>query len=585
MRRNVVEWSIVALAAATIGACEDRSPVGPVPDGPAVPEPPVVSQAPDLGALRVSASRGLSNPAPATFLSLPPGSVTRGTALRIRTADGATRRLPLVEGGLDPAAVPALPGDQLSVEILDGTSVLGSAMVPVLPMLPPIVIRTDPPQRRTSVPVNAMLTIVFSEPVAPASVTGETVRLAGAGADVPVTLTLRFQGTVVEVRPLAPLRYSTSYTLEIGTGVADLSGDHLVEAQSVDFQTETCTPADTTPFAVRLLPDTLTLPVGSGSGFIVAVDSGARIINAFPDPSLTWASSDSAIARPLNGAVDALAIGEAYITVEYAGDVDSALVIVTESPPPGPFGIFPGGAMIPIGFTYQFEVSHPAGTAAPTVTWSSTDAAIFTVDASGTVTALAAGIAQLVAVAGPDVDTADIEVYDPTPPLGSQFAVTPDSLLLQVGDVRQMGIVGVFWPEPPVTWSTGNAAVASISTQGALRAEGPGSTDVVATFDDGSTATTPVEVVAAGTLGQVALVPAGVTASVGDTVRFTLHYDATALANYGQATVAWGTVSPGVQVLRYLAGGVFEVLAAGSADVTAYVGPLIARATVTATAP
>jgi len=262
--------------------------------------------------------------------------------------------------------------------------------------------------------------------------------------------------------------------------------------------------------------------------------------------------------------------------------VDSALVIVTESPPPGPFGIFPGGATIPTDFSFQFEITHPAGTEPPVATWSSTDPAIFTVDAAGLVTSRAPGVARLVAVAGADADTAEIEVYDPNPPLGDLFVISPDTLLLQVGDLRQLAIVGAYWPEPPVTWSSGNDAVATVDTQGGVRAAGPGGTEITATFEDGSTATARVDVVPAGTLGYITLAPETVTASVGDTVRFTLTFDATAADNYGGQNIAWGTTSPNVQVLRYLASGVFEVIAAGSAEVRAYVGPLIARATVTA---
>lgn len=583
MRDQVVKWSVVAMAVVTLYACDHDAPAAPEPGGTKVIELPVNSRLTNLPGLHATASRGLSAPEPKAFVSIERGSLSEGTSLVLRRASGGAEiHALLTGGGLDPVAVPALGGEELLLDVMDGSDLVLAASALVIPRVPPIVIRTDPPKRRTSVPVNMRVIIVFSEPIEPTSVTSRSIRLIGAGAEVQGTLVLRDDGTVVELYPSAPLRYSTDYTLEIGTDIVDLSGDHLVEAESVAFQTEPCVSTDTTPFAVRLLPDTLTLPVGTGSGFVVQVDSGARLINQFPDPSLTWASTDSAIARPLNGAVDAVGIGEAYITVEYKGDVDSALVIVTESPPPGPFGIFPGGATLPVGFTLQFAVTHPAGTEPPAVSWSSTNASIFTVDASGTIVALTPGIAELVAAAGEEVDTAEIEVYDPTPPLADLFIVTPHELLLQVGDVRQMAVSGPFWPAPPVIWSAASSTVASIDALGMLRAEGAGTTEIVATFADGSSNTAQVEVVPAGTLGRISLTPAAVTASVGDTIRFTLSYDATAAANYGDENVGWGVISENVQVLRYVAAGVFEVIAAGAAQVSAYVGPLVAEATVTA---
>jgi len=583
MRKQVVRWSAVALVGLAMCACDHDTPVAPEPTGTIPIEVPATRRSAGLPGVHVSASRGLTAPDPKAFVAIERGSLANGTSLVVRKTGGAIEtRLPLTEGGLDPVAVSALAGEELLLDVMDGNELVFAASALVLPRVPPIVIRTDPPKRRTSVPVNMRVIIVFSEPIDPASVTSRSVRLVGAGAEVQATLVLRYEGTVVELYPSAPLRYSTDYTLEVGTDIADLSGDHLAEAESVTFQTAPCVPADTTPFAVRLLPDTLTLPVGTGSGFLVQVDSGARIINHFPDPSLTWASTDSAIVRPLNGAVDAMSIGQAYITVEYEGEIDSALVVVTESPPPGPFGIFPGGAVLPIGATLRFEVTHPAGTEPPPVTWLSTNPSIFTVDTSGTVTALTAGVADLVALAGEEVDTARIEVYDPTPPFGELFIITPDSLLLQVGDVRQMSVVGPFWPAPPISWSTGNSGVAAIDAQGLLRAEAAGTTAIIATFEDGSRTTAQVAVVPAGTLGRISLTPSEVTASVGDTLRFTLSYDATAAANYGDENVGWGATSLNVQVLRYLAPGVFEVIAAGSAEVRAYVGPLMTTATVTA---
>ena len=147
-----------------------------------------------------------------------------------------------------------------------------------------------------------------------------------------------------------------------------------------------------------------------------------------------------------SGGVNAISIGEAHITVEYKGVLDSALVIVTTSPPPGPFAIFPGGAVIPIGFALQFDVSHPEGEERPQVTWSSSDAAVFEVDETGLVLAIGEGLAYLIATTDTDVDSAEIEVYDPTPPDAEINFIRPASLLIEEGVSRQLEIVGSSFP-------------------------------------------------------------------------------------------------------------------------------------------
>lgn len=569
-----------ALFAAIVAACDD-APVAPGSDAPTDPD---VTESADIPGLLVSSARGLVSTRPQAFVSLAPGSATQGTRVRVRnTTGGGSVEAVLSDGGFDPVAIPATSEDIIAIDILeDAASVLAVSRVPVI--FPPIVIRTDPPQRRTSVPLNALLVIVFSEPIDPESVGGGAITLRSTYGDVAVDFSMRDEGTVVEVRPRAPLRPLTDYVLEIGTGIRDLTGDNLTTVESIAFQTAPCLPLDSTPFSVRILPDTLTLPVGSYSGFIVAVDSGARIINEFPDTSLTWATTDpSIVSMDWVGSVGGEAIGEAYVTVEYQGEIDSALVIVTESPPPGPFGIFPGGATIPIGFELQLEIMHPAGTEPPQVSWTTRDASIAAVGETGLVTAVAAGSTFVIATGGGETDSAEIEVYDPTPPLADLYVIWPDSFLLQVGDVRQIGVSGPDWPPPPVEWTFSAAGVVAVDTQGQLTALAPGTTDIIATFSDGSSTTAFAEVVPAGSLGYITLVPTEVAAVVGDTVRFTIEFDATAAALFGAENPAWGTSSPNVQVLRYLASGVFEAINAGAARVRAYVGPLIADATVTVT--
>lgn len=559
----------------TMVACRDAA--GPNGGGgPPLPEP-------DIAGFRAAFSPGVVSPAPRTFVSLLPGSYPGASRVVLTNVNrGTTVEIPMTNGGFDPVPVSIVPGEGMRVEVKSGNAVVVAAAKVPLP-LPPVIVRTDPTTRRTSVPLNALMVVVFSEPIDPATINAQTVKVRAADGQVAsVSYALRDEATVLEMRPMAPLRPGTDYILDISAGVHDLTGDPLAEPQAVPFQTALPV-IGTEPFAVRILPDTIRLPIGTYSGAAVLVDSGATLINFFPDPSLTWGTTDPAIvSMDAVGSYGGVSIGSAWITVEYQGDTDSALVIVTTYPPPGPFQIFPGGATVPIGFDLQFDVSSPEGGQLPPLTWETRDPAIVTVDGTGLATMHAAGTAYVVVSGGGNVDSAEVEVYDPMPPMGDLYTVVPETLLLQVTDQRQLQAIGPEAPAPITGWSSANPSVATVNPSGILTAVGVGTTTVAATFTDGTSSTASVEVVADGTLGRITLSPNPATIAVGATVQFDVQYDATAQALWGSEQVAYGytasaAILQAVGILR------FQAVAAGTATVRAYVGPLIAEASLTVT--
>lgn len=574
--RKVMMAGLVSALTLISVSCQDTPSE---PPGPQIPVPGAASEI-SLDGLVVSLSRGLTDASGFAFVSMAPGSLDGDHEIVLTNRDGGVPvHVTLLDGGFDPVAVAASPGDMLSFEVvgLTGVTSSASALLPI-PLVPPVIVRTYPSKQRTSIPLNALILVVFSEPVEPSSITAETIRLLGSNGAVGLDFTLREEGTVVEARPLVTLLPSSDYTLEINTGIEDLGGEHLAEAESVEFSTEAADLGEE-PFAVKLLPDTLRLPVGTYSGFLVAVDSGARFINVFPDPSLTWATTDPAVVSmdPV-GNVGGVAIGEAYVTVEYEGEVDSALVIVSDSPPPGPFAVFPDGATVPVGAVLTFDISHPEGTERPDVTWSSTDPAVFVVDESGTITTVGAGKAYLVAQSETETDSADIDVFDPEPHLADIWAVYPGQVVLEVGGSIQLVLMGTTSSAPPpVQWVSQDPQTASVDADGLVQALAPGKTDVTAWFEDGSGTVALVDIVEVGGLGSVTLDPAEIIVAVGDTVPFEVILDATAAEFFGNETPGWSWSSAG-EVLRFLPyEGVFEAVAPGVAHVTAHVGPLLSN--------
>ena len=537
-------------------------------DAPAAPSP-----AADLPALVVSSARGLTTTEPRAWVSLPRQSVPGGgDAIVTNRVTGASVRRALADGGLDPVAIGALPGDELTVEIVG----VGTAER-VVTALPPVIVRTDPSRRRRSVPLNAHLLLVFSEPMDPASMTG-AITLEGPNGPEAITTRLSTEGTIVMVEPRAPLRPSSDYRILVGTSATDLAGDHLEKADIIEFSTASVTGSIA---AVRLCPDTLTLPVGVASGFAVVVDSGRRVINRLPDPELTWRSADTTIARITPaGDLFTVGIGRTWIFVTWHNETDSSLLTVTDWPPPGPFRIWPQGATMPIGHTDRFVVSHYENEPAPAVTWSVSNSSIISVDTAGGVTGVAAGTAWVYVRSATNLDSAEIEVYDPAPKLGQLYVIRPDTVLFQPGDLLWLAVSGPEFPAPAVTWTSADPSVATVLPSGAITAQALGHTTITATFADGSSASAPVIVVERGTLGTISLVPANPTVHVGDTLRLNVTMDARAQSLWGNLGSSWTLVGAAMRMQIGVAGS-FIAVAPGTATIRTYAGPLWAEARVT----
>ena len=95
----------------------------------------------------------------------------------------------------------------------------------------PDVISTLPAAGDLDVPQSTAISVRFTEPVDPASVTASAISIAG------VTGTLTVTGDLVELAPSAPLAAATDYTLVVTTAITDLAGNHLEADRTFHFRT------------------------------------------------------------------------------------------------------------------------------------------------------------------------------------------------------------------------------------------------------------------------------------------------------------------------------------------------------------
>jgi Tol biopolymer transport system component len=174
------------------------------------------------------------------YVSLPPGTISNGVNANIRDLrTGSSVTAAVVDGGFDPVPLPALAGDTLAIVVQTiGGAGPSSFLTLVSVTMRPSVVRTSPPSHKRDVPLNAILVIVFSEPIDPATLTSSAVQLLMG--TTPVTGTLAFADPaklIVTFTPDQPLAAGTDYSLRVTQAIKDLSGEVLVAPATVEFGT------------------------------------------------------------------------------------------------------------------------------------------------------------------------------------------------------------------------------------------------------------------------------------------------------------------------------------------------------------
>lgn len=234
-------------------ACSDKSPVEPEPSVEVTlaelitSDPFLDPYSPALAAQDDSTRRSIVSAAGGeiAFVSLPAGSLPKAISVTIRnltTGAAQTPPIAILDGGFDPIPVVARAGDDLEIRI---TGTAGSFTVyrTVVPKRrPPAVVRTRPAPGAIDIAVNSQIMVVFTEPVAPATLTATTVQLLRGATPVPGTVRL-VAGSLLaaEFVPDAELASGTTYRLVVTRGVRDAGGDSLEVEVATDFTTLTTT--------------------------------------------------------------------------------------------------------------------------------------------------------------------------------------------------------------------------------------------------------------------------------------------------------------------------------------------------------
>ncbi|MGM0555268.1 MAG: Ig-like domain-containing protein, partial [Myxococcota bacterium] len=193
---------------------------------------------------------------------------------------------------------------------------------------------------------------------------------------------------------------------------------------------------------------------------------------------VTWSSSDPAVASvDDSGLVTGESEGTAQITAESEGVTDTVTVDVTA--PVANVTISPDPVNLDLNGTQQLSAelldANSNVLTGRTVTWSSSDSSVATVDSSGLVTAQSQGTTQVTATSEGVTDTVDVTVTSSV----DSVVVTPDTPRIYADGSVQLSVEVLDANGDPltgrtVTWSSSETGVATVDSAGLVTAVGPG---------------------------------------------------------------------------------------------------------------
>lgn len=284
------------------------------------------------------------------------------------------------------------------------------------------------------------------------------------------------------------------------------------------------------------------------------------------DLTVTWTSSKTDVATVADdGTVTAVATGEATITVTTTDGSFTDTCKVTVTNPATGITLNKTETTITKGQTETLTATvAPDDADDKTVTWTSSDEAVATVDENGTVTAVKGGTATITASTVNDKKAAcTVTVYAPVTGLG---ITDPESSRLATGKTLQLATA--ISPEDAtdksVTWKSSDDAKATVSADGLVTAVAPGEVTITATSADNEGASDSVTL-------TIYVAVTGVTLDKEETVFMTAgDSDVTLVAivapeNATDKSVTWKSSNDEVVTVE---NGALTAVAAGDATVT-----------------
>ena len=284
------------------------------------------------------------------------------------------------------------------------------------------------------------------------------------------------------------------------------------------------------------------------------------------------------------------------------GGKDSPTGPTTTPPPPPPpppsvasIVVNPSSASLVVGGTQRFTASARASDGSTisgvNFTWTSSNTAVVTINASGLATAVSAGTAMIRAM-GNGISSAQVTVTVTVPPVASVTVSPSAAQQLNVGDSVTFSAMartasGAVRDDVEISWSSSDTDVVTINASGVATAAGVGTATIRATADGVSS--TPVMITVTEppppppVVATVMVTPMEASIEEGGTHQF----EAMAMTSDGMAIpdVEFTWMSSDDNIATVSSMGLATGVSAGEVMITATAGEVSGTAMLTVTEP
>lgn len=316
---------------------------------------------------------------------------------------------------------------------------------------------------------------------------------------------------------------------------------------------------------------TLSASAVDGSGNPV---SGAKIF---------WNTENSSIATvSSSGVVTGIATGNVRIAASSNG-VSGFSAITVIPPSVASVRVTPSSAAITVDGTVHLQAATLDAGGNPltgrTVTWTSDNQGVATVDSTGLVTGVAIGATTITATSEGKSGTSGIAV---AAQVASSISVAPPSVSVTVGQTSQLtptvkDASNAIISGAPVSWSIDNGSIASVSTTGLVTGVSPGTATVTAT--SGAAHTTVSVTVSAAPPNAVIVSPSSVSLLITQRQQLTAVVTDAGGHTISGAPVTWSSNNSAVAAVGTT--GLVIAILPGTATITATSGSVSGTASVT----
>ncbi len=332
---------------------------------------------------------------------------------------------------------------------------------------------------------------------------------------------------------------------------------------------------------VTVTPSSDSLAVGSSVTLSAKVtDAAGHTVNG---ASIFWNTENAAVATVSGtGVVVGIAVGTVRIAASSGGMSGFSTITVI---PPGvaSVNVTPSGSTIKVGETVHLvaQTLDAAGAVLTgrTVTWSSSNTDVATVDNTGVVTGVSVGGSVITATSEGKSGTAAVAV---NAVVAASITVAPPSVTITTGQTSQLTATvkdanGAVISGAPVSWTVDNSGVALVGSTGLVTGQAPGTATVTAT--SGAAHIGVPITVTLPPANAVIVSPSSVALLVTQTQQLTATVtDAGGHTLPGQS-VAWQSNNTGVATVS--PSGVVTAVSPGSATITGTSGAASGVALVT----